>query len=131
MTRLSVQTRDQIFAKDYEFLSFAENMGKSFVKIWSKSKNLSFKYSQKLLDHAKQSATDVLKTTSKRVIQKTAEVTGDLIGNKIVDKITRVSKNSQQNHSETATNEYNKEIPKERYIPPEERQKIIDDLRLI
>ena len=33
MTRLSVQTRDRIFAKDYEFLSFAENMGKSFVKI--------------------------------------------------------------------------------------------------
>ena len=32
------------------------------------SKNLSSKYSQKLLDHAKQSATDVLKTASKRAI---------------------------------------------------------------
>ena len=63
--------------------------------------------------------------------QKTAEATGDLIGNKITDKITKVSKNSHQNTSETVTNEHNKEIPKERYISSEERQKIIDNLRLI
>ena len=43
-------------------------------------------------------------------------------------KITKVSKNSQQNNLETITNENNKEIPKERYISPEERQKIIDNL---
>ena len=46
--------------------------------------------------------------------------------------ITKVSKNSQQNNSETVTNENDKEIPKgipkERYISPEERQKIIDNL---
>ena len=46
-------------------------------------------------------------------------------------KITKVSKNSQQNNSETVTNENDKEIPKERYISPEERQKIIDNLRSI
>ena len=46
--------------------------------------------------------------------KKTAEVTGDLIGN----KITRVSK-----HSEIGTNENDKEIPRERYISLEERQK--------
>ena len=39
-----------------------------------------------------------------------------------------VSKNSEQNISEKATNEHDEEIPKERYIPPEERKKIIDDL---
>ena len=60
------------------------------------SKNLSGKYSQKLLDHVKQSATDALKTSSKRVIQKAAEANGDLIGNKIGNKITKVSKNVQQ-----------------------------------
>ena len=43
----------------------------------------------------KQSATDSLNTSSKRVIQKTAEATGDLTINKIADKITKVSKNSQ------------------------------------
>ena len=37
------------------------------------SKNLSGKYSQKLLDHAKQSATDTLKAASERAIQKTTE----------------------------------------------------------
>ena len=62
------------------------------------SKNLSSKYSQKCLDHAKQSATDVFKTLSKRVIQKRAEAPSDLIGNKIAYKITRVSKTSPKNN---------------------------------
>ena len=59
------------------------------------SENLSSNYSQKLLDHAKKSATDPLETSSKRVIQKTGEATGDLIGNTIANKIMQVSKNSQ------------------------------------
>ena len=75
--------------------------------------------------------THALKTISRRVIQKTAETTGDLIRNKIANKITEVSRNSQQNNSETITNENDKEIPKERYISPEKSQAIIDDLRLI
>ena len=49
---------------------------------------MSNKYSQKLVDTAKNSATDGIKTASKREIQKTAEATGDLVGNKIADKIT-------------------------------------------
>ena len=44
---------------------------------------------------------------------------GDFIGNKIANKITKFSKNSPQNNSETFTNENDKEIPKERYISPE------------
>ena len=94
---------------------------------------MSGKYSQKLLDHGKQSTTNVnaLKTTSKRVIQKTAEATDHLIGDKIAKKITKVSEKSQQIISETVTNEHDKEIPKERYISSEERQNIIDGLRLI
>ena len=44
----------------------------------------------------------------------------------------RITSNiSQQNNSETVTNEHDKEIPKERYISPEERQKNIRALRLI
>ena len=95
------------------------------------SKNLSCKYSQKLLDHNKKSATDALKTTSKRLIHKTAEVTDDLTSNKIVDRITEVLRSSLQNNLETITNELVKKIPKERCMSPEERQKIIDDLTLI
>ena len=55
-------------------------------------KSLSIKYGQKPLDSAKKSSTDAIKTASKREIQKTAEATGDLIGNKTNDKITCVSK---------------------------------------
>ena len=93
-------------------LSFAKNMGKNI------SKNLSGECSQKILDHAKQSATDAFKTTSKAAIQKLAEATSDLIGNRIADKIAdmKVWKTSKQNNSETATNKNDKEIPKERYI---------------
>ena len=97
-------------------------------------KNLSNKYGQKLLDRAKKSTTDVIRTASKRAIQKKAEATGDLIGNKIADKITSTSIKSSQNaskelHSKTNVDEI--EIPKERYISEEKRQQIIDELRLV
>ena len=68
MIRYSVQPRDQIFVKGYGFLSLAKNMGENIGKIITK--NLSGKYSQKLLDHAKQSATDAFKSASKRAMQK-------------------------------------------------------------
>ena len=49
-----------------------------------------------------------------------------MIGNKINDRITKFSKPSQQNNSETITNELDKEISKERLISPEKKkQKII------
>ena len=101
------------------------------------SKNLSGKYSprmlavrQKLFDHAKQFATDALKTSSKRVIKKAAEATGDLIGNKTANKITKLSKKSQQYNSEIVTNEHDKEILKEKCVSPEGWQEMIDELRL-
>ena len=53
-------------------------------------KSLSNKYGQKLLDSIKKSTTDAIRTASKRAIQKTAEASSDLIGNKIADKITSV-----------------------------------------
>ena len=84
-----------------------------------------------ILDNIKQSATDAFNNTSKRAIQKTAEASGNLIGIKISGRITKISKISQQNNSETAANENNREIPKERYISPGERQKVTDDRRLI
>ena len=44
---------------------------------------MSNKFSKKLLRIAKKSTADAIKSASKRAIQKTAEATGDLIGNKI------------------------------------------------
>ena len=57
----------------------------------------------------------------KRVVQNTAEATGDLIGNEIADKITSIGKLKEKEKA--------KEI-EENYIPPEKRQQIFDDLRL-
>ena len=48
--RCSIQPKDQIFVKGYGFLSFAKNIRKTIGKIISK--NLSGKYSHKLLDLA-------------------------------------------------------------------------------
>ena len=117
--RYSIEPRDRIYVKGYGFLSFAKNMGKS----------LSNKYGQKLLDSAKKSTTDAIKTASKRAIQKTAEATGDLIGNKIADKITSVSKKHNINNNNNEDVELT--THKRRYISPEERQQIINELRLV
>ena len=84
--RYSIEPRDRIYGKGYGFLC----------------KSLSNKYGQKLLDSAKKSTTDAIKTASKRAIQKTADATADFIGNKIADKITSVSKkpsNDKQNNN--------------------------------
>ena len=62
--RYSVEPRDRIFVKAYGFLSFAKNKGENIGK--KINKNLSSKYSQKFLDHTKQSATVALKTSSKK-----------------------------------------------------------------
>ena len=50
------------------------------------------------MDTATKTGIDAAKTASTRVVQKTAEATGDLIENKIADKITSVgkSKNKQK-----------------------------------
>ena len=113
-----IEPRDGVYLKGYGFLSFAKNMGKS----------LNNKYGHKLLDSAEKSTTNAIKTASERGIQKTAEGTGDLIDNKIADKITSVSKKPSNNNDDD-----NVELTahKKRYISPEERQQIINELRLI
>ena len=66
-----------------------------------------------------------MEIASKKVIQKTTEATGDLIGNKIADKITSISKKPVKDEGvEIAAH-------KKRYISPEERQQIINELRLV
>ena len=72
------------------------------------------------MDTATKTGIDAAKTASKRVVQKTAEAAGDLIGNKIADKITSISKLKEREKA--------KEV-EEIYIPSEKRQQIIDDLR--
>ena len=73
------------------------------------------------MDTATKTGIDAAKTASKREVQKTAKAIGDLIGNKIADKITSIGKPKEK--------EKTKEI-EEIYISPEKRQQIIDHLRL-
>ena len=87
-TRYLIGSRERRHVKGYGFLSFARNIGTHTTKV---AKNISNKYGQKLADTARKSATEAIKTTSKRAIQK---ATRDLVGNKVADKITSVSKKS-------------------------------------
>ena len=100
--RYSLEPRDRIYVKGYGFMSFARSM--------------SNKYGKKLIDTTKKSATDPIKTASKRAIQITAEATGDLIGNKIGDKITSVSKKKSNNNNNHDDDDVKLATHKKRYI---------------
>ena len=114
--RYSIEPRDSVYVKGYGFMSFARSM--------------SNKYGKKLVDTAKKSATDAIKTASKRAIQKTAEAMDDLVDNKVADKITNVSKKSTKKLL-PIDEDVELTTHKKRYISPEEKQQIIDELRLI
>ena len=93
--RYSTEPRFRKYVKGFGFLSFARKFGD--------------KQGKKLLATA--TKIDAAKTASERVVQKTAEATGDLTGNKMADKITSVGKSKEK------TNKTEKI-----YIPPEKRQ---------
>ena len=63
--------------------------------------------------------TDETRTASKKAIQKTAGATGDLIGNKIADKIIKAS-STEKREAKNIT--INNKIPKERYILIEKKK---------
>ena len=91
--RYSIEPRERKYAKGYGFLSFTKNLGTHAAKV---AKNLNNKYSQKLADSAKKTATDALKIAGKRAVQKTAEASGDLVDNFIANKITSISKKTSK-----------------------------------
>ena len=72
------------------------------------------------MDTATKTGIDAAKTAPKRVVLKTAEATGDLIGNELADKFTSIDKPKEKETKKV----------EEIYISPEKRQQIIDDLRL-
>ena len=86
------------------------------------ARNFSDKYSKSLMDKGVDVSQTFAKTAGKKIPKERVKATGDLIGNKIADKITRASKKSHD--------EVNNEIPKERYISPKDSQKIINELKL-
>ena len=67
--RYSIEPRDKVYLKEYGFMSSAKSIGKNLIN----------KYSQKIIDTLKKSATNATETASQRAIQKTAKATGDLV----------------------------------------------------
>ena len=131
--RYSIKPRERRYVKGYGFMSFARNFGnkcgKKLMNIAIKTgTNFNSKYGKKLADTAIKTGKDLATIAGKKIVHKSVEANGDLIGNKIADKITSASKKSH--NEEIQSDEVNNEIPKERYISPKERQKIIDELKL-
>ena len=96
--RYSTEPKNRKFVKGYGFLSFSRKFGD--------------KSGKKLMDTATKTGIDAIKTASKRVVQKTAKATGDLIGKKIADKIISLVKTKSKEKEDKR---------QEIYIPPEKR----------
>ena len=99
----SIEPKKRIYVKGFGFMSFA--------------RNFSDKYSKSLIDKGIDVSKTFAKTAGKRIFEESAKATGDLIGNKIADKITaKPIKN---------------DVTNERYVSPEERQEIIIKSKLL
>ena len=96
--RYSTEPWFRKYVEGYGFLSCTKKFGN--------------KYSKKLMDTATKTGIDATKTTSKRVVQKTAETTGDLIGNEMADKINSIGKPKEKKTEEI-------------YIPPEKDNNLL------
>ena len=112
--RYSLEPSHRKYVKGYGFMSFARNFGN--------------KYGKKLMDTATKTGKDFVKKAGKRVVNKTAEAIGDLIGNKIADKITSIGTRprTKKEKDETQIMEETQEM----MIPPERRDQIIKNLPL-
>ena len=117
------------YVKGYGFMTFAKNLGSKYDKkiinkgISAASKINQSKYGQML----KNQGSEFGKIVGKKILTKSAEATGDLIGSKIADKITSFKSKSERFPEEKPQIlEESEEI----IIPPEKRQQILNDLRL-
>ena len=101
MTRYSIEPKTRKYVKGYEFLSFARDLSKNYRKQLLGTK------------------LDVLKTAPKKVVHKSAEVTGEFIGNKVADNIVKAKPAIDGNSRNV----------KEITIPPAKRVEILIELR--
>ena len=108
--------------KGYGFMSFATDLrSKCGKKIMNKGISTASKFNQsKYGKMLKNQGSEFGKIAGKKILTKSAEATGDLIGSKIADKITSFKLKPQENIEES----------EEIIIPPDKRQQILNDLRL-
>ena len=143
--RHSLEPEYRKYVKGYGFLSFVRNFGDEYGKKLMNTAiktgtNFNSKNGKKLTDTTIKTGKDFATIVGKKIVHKSAEATGDLIGNKIADKITSMGRSkelgfavgpavkprSKKEKDETNIMEETQEI----YIPPEKRKQIIKDSKL-
>ena len=82
------------------------------------------KYGKKILDNISSAGKDFAKIADKKVLTKSAEATGDMIDNKIADRINKSTRNKAQKEDDRIMEETQEII-----ISPEKREQIIKDLK--
>ena len=128
--RYLLKPRYRKYLQGQGFMSFAKNIGNKYgKKIFDKSidvgKNMNKKYGRKILDKSIDAGKDFAKIAGKKALHNSAEATGEMIGNKVADRITRSSRNKAQKEDDRIMGE-----TQEILIPPEKREQIIRDLKL-
>ena len=118
--RYSLEPTYRRYVKGYGFLSFARKFGDKYGKklMNTETKVGTSQYIKIIIYTTKKQGSEFAKTTGKKIVQKSSEARGDLVGNKIVDKITSLGK-SKNKEKENETNEEEEII-----IPPEKRQRL-------
>ena len=110
-------------------MSFSKNIGNKYgKKIFDKSLDFGKsmkKIMVKVLDNSLSAGKDFAKIAGKKVLTKSAEATGDLIGNKIADRITKSTRKKAQKEDDRIMEETQEII-----IPPEKKEQIIKDLKI-
>ena len=103
--RYSLEPAYRRYVKRYGFLSFARKFGDKYGKKLmntatktgiNAAKKFGDKHGKKIIDTTKKEGINFAKTAGKRIIQKSAEATGALIGKKVADKITSLGKSKNK-----------------------------------
>ena len=124
--RYSLEPHYRRYVQGQRFMSFARNIENNYGKKYLMLVNLcEKKYGKKILDNSLSAGKDFAKIAGEKVLTKSAEATGDLIGNKIADRITKSARNKEQKEDDRIMEETQGII-----IPPENREQIIKDLKL-
>ena len=127
--RYSLEPSYRRYVQGQGFMSFVKIIGNKYGrKIFDKSIDVGkymTKKCKKILDNSISAGKDFAKIAGKKVLTKSAGATGDMIGNKIADRITKSSRNKDQKEDDRIMEE-----TRELIIPPEKREQIIKDLKL-
>ena len=111
--RYSLEPHYRRYVQGQGFMSFAF------------ARNIGNKYGKKIFDNSLSASKDFAKIAGKKILTKSAEATGDLIGNETANRIIKSARNKEQKEDDRIIEETQEII-----IPPEKREQIIRDLKL-